>query len=64
MTSLRDFEKEGTFTLKFVVKIPEKLNQRQKELLEEFAHTEGLTLSGKKKKGKTRVRAFWKKKAS
>ncbi len=64
MTSLRGFRKRGDLYIKIVVKIPEKLNQRQKELLEEFAHTEGLTLSGKKKKGKNKGKGFWKKKAS
>ena len=37
MTSLRGFRKRGDLYIKIVVKIPEKLNQRQKELLEEFA---------------------------
>ncbi len=64
MTSLRGFRKRGDLYIKIVVKIPEKLNQRQKELLEEFAHTEGLTLSGKKKKGKSKGKGFWKKKGS
>lgn len=56
MTSLRGFRKRGDLYIKIVVKIPDKLNQRQTELLQEFAQTEGLTLSKKKGKG------FWKKK--
>jgi len=39
------------------VKIPEKMNQQQREILEAFAETEGISFSGKKKKGKN----FWKK---
>ena len=62
MTSLRGFRRRGDLYIKIVVKIPEKLNQRQKELLKEFARTEGLTLSEKKSKGKGK--GFWKKKAS
>lgn len=62
MTSLRGFRKRGDLYIKIEVKIPKKLNQRQKELLEEFARTDGLTLSGKKKKSKGK--GFWKKKAS
>jgi len=58
MVSLRGFRKRGDLYIKIVVKIPEKLNQRQTELLQEFARTEGLTLSKKKGKGK----GFWKKK--
>ena len=61
MTSLRGFRKRGDLYIKIVVKIPEKLNEQQTELLQEFARTEGLTLSGKKKKGKGK--GFWKKKA-
>ena len=40
----------GDLVLKCVVKIPKRLNQRQRELLEEFARTEGSKKS--KKKGK------------
>ena len=58
MVSLRGFRKRGDLYIKIVVKIPEKLNQRQTELLQEFAQTEGLALSKKKGKGK----GFWKKK--
>ncbi len=57
MTSLRGFRKRGDLYAKIIVKIPEKLNERQTELLKEFAQEEGLKLSGKKKKGKS----FWKK---
>ena len=57
MTSLRGFRKRGDLYIKIVVKIPRKLSQKQKELLEEFARTEGLSPTRKKKKGK----GFWKK---
>jgi len=60
MISLRGFRKRGDLYVKIVVKIPEKLNPRQTELLKEFAQTEGLKLSEKKKKGKSK--GFWKKK--
>ena len=40
----------GDLIIKLIVKIPKKLNKRQKELLEEFAESEGLKKS--KKRGK------------
>ena len=60
MPSLRGRHKRGDLYVKVLVKIPEKLNKRQKELLEEFAETEGHALSGIKKKGKN----IWKKMTS
>jgi len=41
--------KRGDLFIKVAVKIPKKLNQRQKELLEEFARAEGSKKSGKGK---------------
>ncbi|EFK07462.1 chaperone protein DnaJ [delta proteobacterium NaphS2] len=61
MTSLRGFRRRGDLYIKIVVKIPKKLNQRQTELLQEFAQIEGLALNGKKKKGKGK--GFFKKMA-
>lgn len=57
MPSLRAYHKRGNLYVKIIVKIPEKLNQEQKELIEAFAETEDLKLSHKKKKPET----FWKK---
>lgn len=57
MTSLRGFRKRGDLFVRVTVKIPDKLNDRQKELLMEFADTQGITFSGKKRKGKK----FWQK---
>ena len=51
MPSLRKNQR-GDLFVRIVVKIPKRLNQRQKELMEEFAKTTG---SGKSKKGKH----FW-----
>ncbi len=53
MPSLRK-NRRGDFFVKIIVKIPKRLNQRQKELLEEFSQAKG---SGKSKKGKH----FWNK---
>jgi len=53
MSSLRK-NRRGDLFAKIIVKIPKRLNQRQKELLEEFAQAKG---SGKSKKGKH----FWNK---
>lgn len=44
-------KRRGQLLVKLIVKIPEKLSTRQRELLEEFAESEG-TGSGKKKKKK------------
>ena len=52
MPSLRGYHGKGDIYVKIVVKVPEKLDQHQRELLEAFAQTEGLTVSNKKKKGK------------
>lgn len=53
MTSLKRTNKRGTLYVKLDVKIPEKLSKRQRELLEEFAETEGRSSTvRKKKKGK------------
>ncbi len=57
MPNLRNHNKRGDLYIRLLIRIPEKLNQHQKELLEAFAETEGLKLSGKKKKGET----IWKK---
>lgn len=57
MTSLRGFRKRGDLYVRINVKIPEKLDDNQRELLEAFAATQDLSLSGKKRKGKK----FWKK---
>jgi len=57
MPSLHRGKNRGDLFVRVLVKIPEKLSQRQRELLEAFAETEGIAPSEKKKKGK----AFWKK---
>lgn len=57
MTSLRGFRKRGDLFVRINVKIPEKLNDRQKELLKAFADTEELALSSRKRKAKK----FWQK---
>ena len=49
--------KRGDLYVKLIVKIPTKLSAKQRELLEEFAKTEGLSISAPKKK----VKEFWKK---
>ncbi|MBW2104067.1 MAG: molecular chaperone DnaJ, partial [Deltaproteobacteria bacterium] len=56
MPSLRSHQRRGDLFLRAVVKIPRKMNQRQRELLEAFAQEEGLNVSGGKKK-----ETFWKK---
>ena len=53
MPSLKRHNRRGNLYVKIIVKVPGKLDQRQRELLENFAETEGLTLSNKKKKKKT-----------
>jgi len=55
MPSLRNPQRKGILYTKITVKVPKKLNQRQRELLVDFAKSEGLKLSGKKKKN------IWKK---
>ena len=55
MPSLRNAGRKGNLYMKIIVKVPEKLNQNQKELLKAFADSEGMSLSGKKKKN------LWKK---
>lgn len=57
MISLRGFRKRGDLYVRINVKIPEKLDDTQREILEAFAATQGLSVSGKKRKGKK----FWKK---
>jgi molecular chaperone DnaJ len=52
MSSLRGHGRRGDLYVKVILKIPEKLSQRQRELLEAFAETEGLAVSGKKNKVK------------
>jgi len=52
MSSLRGHHRRGDLYVKIIVKVPEKLNQRQRELLEAFAETEELIPSGKRKKVK------------
>lgn len=52
MSSLRGHRRRGDLYVKVRVRVPEKLSHPQRELLEAFAETEGLTLSGKKKKAK------------
>jgi molecular chaperone DnaJ len=59
MPSLKGYHKRGDLYVRLIVKIPQKMSERQKELLEEFAETEKLSLSEKKKKSK----GFWKKMA-
>jgi molecular chaperone DnaJ len=49
MPSLKGYHRRGDLYVKMIVKIPEKLDQHQRELLEAFAETEGRKLSGKKK---------------
>jgi molecular chaperone DnaJ len=57
LPSLKGRNRKGDLFVRIIVKIPEKLNELQKELMEAFAETEGLRLSGKRDKAKT----FWKK---
>lgn len=49
MPSLRGHQRRGDLYVKVLVKIPKKLSQKQKELLEAFAKTERLIQTGKKK---------------
>ena len=58
MPSLRAHHRRGDLHVKIDVKIPKKLSPRQADLLEEFAETEGLKLSKKKKK---KQKNLWKK---
>ena len=57
MPSLKGHNRRGNLYVRLQVKIPKKLNERQRELLKEFAETEGLKLDFRRKKGKS----FWKK---
>jgi len=59
MASLRGYRKRGDLYVKVIVKIPKKMSQDQRELLEAFAETEGPAFTNKKKKPK----GFWKKMA-
>jgi molecular chaperone DnaJ len=52
MPDLRSSSRKGDLYVQADVKIPKKLNSRQKELLMEFAETEGLNPSKNKKKDK------------
>jgi molecular chaperone DnaJ len=52
MPSLKSQQRRGDLYVRIFVKIPEKLTQKQRELLEAFAETEGLTRSDKKSRGK------------
>ena len=52
MPTLQGYHGRGDVYVKIIVKIPEKLDQEQRALLEAFAETQGLTVSAKKKKGK------------
>ena len=56
MSSLRGYERRGDLYVRINVKVPERLTEYQRELLEAFAETEGLELSPRKRKGKS----FWK----
>jgi molecular chaperone DnaJ len=57
MPSLKYGHSRGDLFVRVLVKIPQKLSQQQREILEAFAETEGISSSGKKRKGKN----FWKK---
>ena len=57
MPSLRGYHGRGDLYVRLIVKIPEKLTQQQRELLEAFAEVKGMRVSGKKKAGKN----LWKK---
>lgn len=50
MPDLRGYEERGDLYAEILVKVPKKLNSRQRELLEALAETEGLKTSGKKGK--------------
>ena len=51
MPNLRG-NRRGNLLIRIIIKIPKKLNQQQRELLEEFARTEGMKTLNKKK-------SFW-----
>jgi molecular chaperone DnaJ len=59
MPSIRGHRRRGDLYVKVNVKIPKKLNQKQRDLLQAFAEAEGVTPSGKRAK----VRDFLKKMA-
>jgi molecular chaperone DnaJ len=52
MPGLRGHNRKGDLYVKIMVKIPQKINRRQRELLETYAGSEGLSLSSEKKKMK------------
>jgi len=52
MPRLQGYQRRGDVYVKIIVKIPEKLAQPQRELLEAYAESEGMVLSEKKKKKK------------
>lgn len=52
MPSIKGYQGSGDLYVKVNVKVPEKLTQRQRELLEAFAETEHREVLSKKKKGK------------
>ena len=52
MPSLRGHGRKGNLYVRVIVKIPEKLNERQRELLQAFGETEGVSSRHKKKKSK------------
>jgi len=58
MPRLRGNNRRGALYIKVIVKIPQKINQHQREILEAYAGSEGLTLSSDKRK----KRKFLKKK--
>ena len=53
MPTLRGFHKRGHLYVRVMVKVPAKLSGRQRELLEAYAETEGLTIATKKSKKKS-----------
>jgi molecular chaperone DnaJ len=50
MPSLKFAKRRGTLYIRILVKIPEKLNRQQRELMEAYAETEGIRVTGKKKR--------------
>ncbi len=56
MSSIRGHRRRGDLYVKVIVKVPERLSQRQRELLEAFARTEELAPSGKRRKVKDFLR--------
>lgn len=60
MPSLRGYTKRGDLYVRIAVKIPQKLTQRQRELLQEFAESDGQYRAG----GKRKTKGFWKKRSA